>query len=122
MSDSTKKMYSKGATMIQKMGYVGIGPIGASGEGIWNLIAILDPLKFGSKLVIGVFDEIEDDSSRKERKYYTFSSKGHPDPNIIFVKSSKLVEVDPTSTGTGTSTGEPCAKRQKVMTNTTKAI
>ena len=34
MSDSIKQMYNKGATMIQNMGYVGIGPIGASGEGI----------------------------------------------------------------------------------------
>ena len=42
MSDSTKKMYRKGATMIQKMGYASIGPIGASGEGIWNLVLVLD--------------------------------------------------------------------------------
>ena len=32
MSDSTKQTYGKGETMIQKMGYAGIGPIGASGE------------------------------------------------------------------------------------------
>ena len=51
--------------MIQKMGYAGIGPIDASGEGIWNPITILDLPKFGSNLVIEVSDEIEDDSSRK---------------------------------------------------------
>ena len=40
MSDYTKQTYSKGETMIQKMGYVGIGPIGASGEGIWNVVLV----------------------------------------------------------------------------------
>ena len=100
------------------MGYIGIGPIGASGEEIWNPIAVLDPPKCGSKPVIGVSNEIEDDSSRKGRKHYTYSSKGHPNPNIIFVKSSNPVEVDPT----GTSMGEPCEKKKKVMKNTMKEI
>ena len=43
MSDSNKQMYTKGETMIQKMGYAGIGPIGASGEGIWKPIAVPNP-------------------------------------------------------------------------------
>lgn len=115
-------MYSKGATMIQRMGYVGIGPIGASGEGIWNPIAVPDPPKFGSKPVSGLSNEIEDDSSRKGKKYYKCSSEGHP--NTIFVKSSNPVEVDTTDTATDTTTSmsEPCAKKQKFMTITTKAI
>ena len=62
MSDSTKQTYGKGETMIQKMGYAGIGPIGASGEGIWNLVPVPDPPKRGSKPIIGS-SEIEDDSS-----------------------------------------------------------
>ena len=120
MSDSTKQNYSKGATTIQKMGYASIGPIGASGEGIWNPIAVLDSPKFGGRPVFGVSYEIEDDSSRKDIKHYTCSSEGHPNPNIMFFKSSNLVEVDPT--GIDTSMGEPCAKKKKVMTNTMKAI
>ena len=48
--------------MIQKMGYAGIGPIGASGEGVWNPIAVQESPKFGSKPVIGLSDDIEDDS------------------------------------------------------------
>ena len=40
MSDSNKQMYTKGATMIEKIGYAGIGPIGASDQGIWNPIAV----------------------------------------------------------------------------------
>ena len=68
MSDSNKQMYTKGATMIEKMGYVGIGPIGASGQGIWNPIAVQEPPKFRSKPVIGFSDKIEDNSSRKGKK------------------------------------------------------
>ena len=45
MSDFVKQTYSKEETMIQKMGYVGIGPIGVSGEGIWKLVSVLDPPK-----------------------------------------------------------------------------
>ena len=67
MSDSTKQTYGKGATMIQKMGYVGIGPIGASGDGIWNPIPVPDPPKRGSKPIIGS-SKIEDDSSKKGKK------------------------------------------------------
>ena len=62
----------------------------------------------------------------REKKHYISSSEGHPDTNIIFFKSSNLVDVDPTSTGTSTSMSEvePCAKKKKVMTitNTMKAI
>ena len=58
MIDSTKQTHGKGATMIQKMGYVGIRPIGASDEGIWNPITLLSPPKSGSKLVIGISHEI----------------------------------------------------------------
>ena len=65
MSDSIKQTYSKGETMIQNMGYVGIGPIGASGEGIWNLVSVPDPPKRGSKPITGLSNEIKDDSSRK---------------------------------------------------------
>ena len=106
MSDSTKQMYSKGATMIQKMGYVGIGPIGASGEGIWNLVPVPKPPKRGSNPIIGL-SEIEDDSS----KHYTSTSEDHP--NTLFVKSSNPIVVDPIGTGTdiGTSMDEPCAKK-----------
>ena len=46
------------------MGYEGIGPIGASGGRIWNLVSVPDPPKRGSKPIIGL-SEIEDDSSRK---------------------------------------------------------
>ena len=106
------------------MGYASIGPIGASGEGIWNPIAVQEQPRFGSKPAIGFSDKIEDNSSRKGKKIYICSSKGHPDPNIIFVKSSNLVEVDTTSTSIDTSTSEdePCAKKKKVMIikNTTK--
>ena len=90
--------------MIQKMGYAGIGPIGASGEGIWNLVPVLDPPKRGSKPIIGS-SKIKDDSSEKGKKYYTSASEGHP--NTSFVKSSNPVVVDPT----GTSMDEPCAKK-----------
>ena len=76
MSDSNKQMYTKGATMIEKMGYVGIGPIGASGQGIWNPIAVQEPPKFGSKPVIGFSNKIEDDSSRKGKKHYISSFEG----------------------------------------------
>ena len=58
--------------MIQKMGYAGIGPIGASGEGIWNPISVPYPPKRGSKPIIGL-SKIEDDSSKKGKKYYTSS-------------------------------------------------
>ena len=71
MSDSTKQTYGKGETMIQKMGYAGIGPIGASGEGIWNPVPVPDPPKRGSKSIIGL-SEIEDDSSRKGKKILYF--------------------------------------------------
>ena len=54
MSDYIKQMYSKGATMIQKMGYAGIGPIGASGEGIWNPVSVPDPPKRGIEPIIGL--------------------------------------------------------------------
>ena len=54
MSDSVKQTYSRGASMIQKMGYAGIGPIGASGEGIWNLVPKLEPPKRGCKPIIGI--------------------------------------------------------------------
>ena len=105
-------MYGKGATMIQKMGYVGIGPIGVSGDGIWNPVPVLEPPKRGSKPIIGS-SKIEDDSSKKGKKYYTSTSEGHS--KTLFVKSSNPVVVDPTSTGTDTNTGtsmdEPCAKK-----------
>ena len=52
MSDSNKQMYTKGATMIEKMGYAGIRPISASGQGIWNPITIQELPKFGSKPVL----------------------------------------------------------------------
>lgn len=123
MSDSVKQTYSRGATMIQKMGYVGIGPIGASGEGIWNPIPVPELPKRGCKPVIGL-SENEDDSSGKGKKHYASTSEGHP--KTLFVKSSNPVVVDPTGTGTGIGTGtgtgtsldEPCAKKQKVMTIT----
>ncbi len=70
MSDSIKQTYSKGEAMIQNMGYVGIGTIDASGEGIWNPIAVPNPPKSGSKTLIGLIDKIEDDSSRKGKKIY----------------------------------------------------
>ena len=95
--------------MIQKMGYAGIGPIGASGEGIWNPVLVPDPPKRGSKPIIGLSDEIEDDSSRKGKKHYSSTSEGHP--NTLFVKSSNPVVVYPTDTSTGTSMDEPCAKK-----------
>lgn len=65
MSDCIKQNYNKGENMIQKMGSIGIGPIGANGEGIWNPFAIPAPPKCQSKLVIGLSHKIEDDSSRK---------------------------------------------------------
>ena len=105
--------------MIQKMGYAGIGPIGASDEGIWNLVPVLDPPKRGSKKIVGSSD-IEDDSSKKGKKHYTFSYEGHP--NTLFVKSSNPVLVDPTGTSTSTSMDEPYAKNQKIMTITLQAM
>ena len=108
MSDSIKQTFSKGETMIQQMGYAGIGPIGASGEGIWNPISVPKLPKRGSKPIIGL-SKIQDNSSRKGGKQYTSTSEGHP--NTIFVKSSNPVVVDPTST----SMDEPCAKKKKVM-------
>ena len=124
MSDSNKQIYTKGATMIEKMGYAGIGPIGASGEGIWNPIVVPISPKCWRKLVIRFSDKIEDDSSRKGKNIIFLVLK------VILIqiskkfKSSNLVDVNPTGTGTGTSEVEPCAKKQKTMTitNTMKEI
>jgi hypothetical protein len=93
MSDSVKQTYSRGETMIQKMSYAGIGPIGASGEGIWNLVPVPDPPKRGCKPIIGL-SENEDDSSRKGKKYYASTFEGHP--KTLFIKSSNPIVVDPT--------------------------
>ena len=91
------------------MGYVGIGPISESVEGIWNPILVPDPPKRGSKPIIGLSNETEDDSSRKEKKHYNFSSECHP--NTIFFKSSNPTVVDPSGTGTSTSMDETYAKK-----------
>ena len=101
------------------MGYASIGPIGASGEGIWNPVPVPELPKRGCKPVIGL-SENEDDSSRKGKKHYTFASEGHP--KTLFVKSSNLVVVNPTGTGIGTSMDETCAKKKKVMTITPLAM
>ena len=70
--------------MIHNMDYVGIGPIGASGDGIWNPVPVPNPPKRGSKPIIGSSD-IEDDSTKKGKKHYTSAFEGHP--NTLFVKS-----------------------------------
>ena len=123
MIDSIKQTYSKGETMIQKLGYLGIGPIGATGEGIWDSVLVPNSPKRGSKPIIGS-SKIEYDSSKKGKKHYTSASKGHP--NTLFVKSSNPIVVDPTATGTGTDTStsmdEPCAKKQEIMAITPQEI
>ena len=48
------KTYDRGADLIQKMGYSGVGGMGPSGEGNWFPPQILAPPKCGAALVLGV--------------------------------------------------------------------
>ena len=100
------------------MHYASIGPIGASGEGIWNLVPVPDPPKEEVNQSLDSLMRLKMIHLEREKKYYTSTSKGHP--NTLFVKSSNPILVDPTGTGTdtGTSMDESCAKKKKLMTIT----